>query len=89
MFKNLGENQIMETINAAKLSIFFIDENQKVTLQDIGDVEQISRWAKDAKAELHRMVLASQFRCNGSDGYSAWVDNAAADAADPGFKQKF
>ncbi|HUZ92942.1 MAG TPA: DNA/RNA helicase domain-containing protein, partial [Candidatus Paceibacterota bacterium] len=31
MFKNLGENQIKEIIQTAKLSIFFIDEDQKVT----------------------------------------------------------
>ena len=27
-------------------------------------------------AEIHEGELASQFRCNGSDGYIAWVDNA-------------
>ena len=29
MFQNLGENQIKEIINAAKFSVFFIDENQR------------------------------------------------------------
>lgn len=37
MFQNLGENQIKEIINAAKLSIFFIDEDQRVTFKDIGE----------------------------------------------------
>lgn len=35
MFKNLGENQIKEIINTAKISIFFVDDNQKVTLDDV------------------------------------------------------
>ena len=41
MFKNLGENQVKEIINAAKCSIFFIDEDQKVTWHDIGKKEEI------------------------------------------------
>src|ERR1700676_714487 len=36
LFNNLGENQVKELINAAKCSIFFIDEDQMVTLNDIG-----------------------------------------------------
>jgi len=35
MFSHLGENQIMEIMSTAKFSIFFIDEDQKVTLKDI------------------------------------------------------
>ena len=37
MFSNLGENQIKEIIKASAFSVFFIDEDQKVTLKDIGD----------------------------------------------------
>jgi hypothetical protein len=75
MFQNLGENQVKEIINAAKCSIFFIDEDQKVTLKDIGTKEEIIKWAKNAHAEVEVMALESQFRCNGSDGYLAWLDN--------------
>lgn len=75
MFKNLGENQIKELINASKVAVFFIDENQKVTLHDIGEKEEIRNWAKHFNASLHQMELSSQFRCNGSDGYLAWLDN--------------
>ena len=75
MFQNLGENQIKEVINAARLSIFFIDEAQRVTLKDIGSVEQIRHWAQLHGAEVHELELSSQFRCNGSDGYLAWLDN--------------
>ena len=35
---NIGENQIKEIIHASKLSVFFIDERQIVTLKDIGTI---------------------------------------------------
>jgi uncharacterized protein len=70
-----GENQIKEIIQAAKCSVFFIDEDQKVTLKDIGDKEEIIKWARREGATLHEMELSSQFRCNGSDGYLAWLDD--------------
>lgn len=76
MFKNLGENQIKEIINTAKFSIFFVDEDQKVTLGDIGEKEEIIKWATDLGAKVHQLELTSQFRCNGSDGYLAWLDDA-------------
>ena len=41
MFQNLGENQIKDIINASNFSVFFIDEDQKVTLKDIGSVNEI------------------------------------------------
>lgn len=75
LFNHLGENQIKELISAAKFSIFFIDEDQRVTMKDIGKVSDISFIANLVGAKVHILELASQFRCNGSDGYLAWVDN--------------
>lgn len=75
MFRNLGENQIKEIIDAAKCSIFFIDEDQKVTWHDIGKKEEIERWANKIGAKVQNLKLESQFRCNGSDGYLSWLDN--------------
>ena len=74
MFQNKGENQIKEIIYAAKFSIFFIDENQKVTLKDIGSEDLIRKFAKEQGAGIYTFDLDSQFRCNGSDGYIAWLD---------------
>ena len=74
MFHNMGENQIKEIIHAAKCSMFFIDESQRVTLQDIGRVDEIRKLAEEEKAQVTEMELVSQFRCNGSDGYLAWLD---------------
>ena len=55
--------------------MFFIDESQRVTTSDIGSVEEIEKWALYEGAEVSYMELISQFRCNGSDGYLAWLDN--------------
>jgi DUF2075 family protein len=74
MFSNLGENQIKEIINAARCSVFFLDEDQRVTMKDIGSDAEIATWAAHAGATLHRLELTSQFRCNGSDGYMAYLD---------------
>lgn len=73
--KIAGENQIKEIINAALCSVFFIDERQRVTLSDIGSVGQIKEWADKLGSEVTEMELISQFRCNGSDGYLAWIDD--------------
>ena len=78
MFKNLGENQIKEIIHASKVSVFFIDEDQIVTTSDIGSVELIKKFAKEEGSIIYcgdDYNLVSQFRCNGSDGYLAFLDN--------------
>lgn len=75
MYHSMGENQIKEIIHAARCSVFFIDESQRVTLSDIGSVSEIEKWADMEAAEVMHMELVSQFRCNGSDGYLAWLDN--------------
>ncbi len=78
LFSNLGENQIKEIIDAAQCSIFFIDEDQRVTMKDIGSKQEIETWAHQAGAQVHYRDLESQFRCNGSDGYLAWLDQMLA-----------
>lgn len=75
LYKNKGENQIKEIINAAKTSIFFIDDNQKVTISDIGSVDKIKEFVLDANLKPEYIKLESQFRCNGSDGYLMWLDD--------------
>lgn len=75
MFHNMGENQIKEIIHAAGCSVFFIDESQRVTMDDIGSIDEIRKWAREENSEVTEMELVSQFRCNGSNGYLAWVDN--------------
>lgn len=74
LFNNYGENQIKEIINSSKCSIFFIDENQKVHLNDIGTKKEIKKWANNLNANVIEFYLESQFRCNGSDNYLKFVD---------------
>ena len=75
LYGNFGENQIKEIINAAKFSVFFLDEDQRVTLKDIGSREEIIKQAKALNSDISEMELLSQFRCNGSDGYLSWINN--------------
>lgn len=78
MYGNLGENQVAEIINAARISVFFVDEDQIVTMKDIGTVAEIRKQAALQGAIIHcgdSLKLSSQFRCNGSDGYLAFLDD--------------
>ncbi|QIM71281.1 Uncharacterized conserved protein [Bordetella trematum] len=76
LYGNLGENQVKELINASACTIFFIDEDQRVALADIGTKQAIRDFASAKGAQIEEYELASQFRCSGSDGYLAWLDNA-------------
>lgn len=78
LFGNLGENQVKELVASAKCTIFFIDEDQRVTLKDIGSTEVIKAFAEKKGATVEEYILASQFRCGGSDAYLAWLDNTLA-----------
>jgi DUF2075 family protein len=74
MFKNLGENQVKEIINAARTAVFFIDEAQRVTWSDVGEISMIEELANQAGTLVEKLDLTSQFRCSGSDDYMAWLD---------------
>lgn len=85
LYANLGNNQIEEIIRAARCAVFFIDEDQRVTWKDIGRMSEIEAWAARAGAAVTHLKLASQFRCSGSDGYLAWLDQVLGirDTANP------
>jgi len=75
LYRNLGVHQVKEIIAAAKCVIFFVDDDQRVTLQDIGRRAALHDWALMLGARVTTAALASQFRCSGSDGYLAWLDH--------------
>jgi Uncharacterized conserved protein len=75
LYGNLGENQIKEIIQSSKCTIFFVDDDQIVTLSDVGHTAELEKWAHSLGAEVTHLQLASQFRCGGSDSYMAWLDN--------------
>ena len=76
LYANLGENQIKEIINTARFTVFFVDDYQRIHMKDIGSVQSIKECAQQLGADVHLEHLSSQFRCNGSDGYLSWIDNA-------------
>ena len=67
--------QIEELIQAAKVSIFFIDEFQVVRPGETGSTPLIKEYALKFNADLYEFELKTQFRCSGSDGYLNWIDN--------------
>lgn len=75
LYRNLGDNQIKELIRSARCTVFFIDDDQRVTVHDIGRTEELRARAREFDAEVTELELSSQFRCNGADGYLAWLDD--------------
>ncbi len=75
LYGNDGHNQVKEIIEASQSTIFFLDEDQRIHLKDIGSVNEIQTWGRLAGANIIEMELSSQFRCAGSDGYIAWLDH--------------
>lgn len=76
LYQNLGNNQILEIMHAAKCVVFFVDDDQQIHIKDIGTKASIEKLAKSKNAVVSNLELYSQFRCNGSDGYLAWLDNS-------------
>lgn len=73
-----GEDMLSDAIYASKVSVFFVDDNQRITVNDIYDADSIYQTAKryDAVFETEKpFELSSQFRCNGSDGYLSFLNN--------------
>ena len=71
-----GDDMLQDAINAARISVFFIDEDQRITINDKYTVSTIIEYANRQKAVWHRPYeLVSQFRCDGSDGYISFLNN--------------
>ncbi len=73
-----GDDMLRDAIKASKVSVFFVDEDQRITVNDCYDVAAIMRYAREQGAILETLEpfeLKSQFRCNGSDGYLAFIDD--------------
>ena len=66
---------VEEIIEAAKVTVFFIDDLQVVRPNEVGNSELIRRAAQNLGATLHEFDLEAQFRVAGSEGYINWVDN--------------
>jgi len=70
-----GKPQIEELLNAAKVSVFFIDDLQGVRPDEVGSTAVIREAAAKIGCRIHEYELEAQFRCAGSDAFVNWIDN--------------
>lgn len=71
-----GSSMVEDMVRAARISVFFLDETQRVQWNDSGSEHRIREAAKKFKAHVHPpFTLTAQFRCGGSDGYLNWLDD--------------
>ena len=68
------KSQIDEIIDAAKVSVFFIDDYQAVRPGEVGSMKMIHESAIRHGARYDKIDLRTQFRCAGSDEYIDWID---------------
>ncbi len=73
--KRLGTPQIEELIDASKVSVFLIDDNQIVRPEEIGSVQYIREYAESRNCKVFEYELETQFRCSGSEAFINWVNN--------------
>ena len=92
LMKNSGQYmpgsgpQALDIIKAAKVSVFFIDEEQRVTGADACTIDTIRQYAQLCDCDIlegDNYNLTSQFRCNGSDGYLALINTVLGMHAAP------
>jgi len=78
--------QALDIIKAAQVSVFFIDEEQRVTTADACTADTIRQYAKMCHSEIvegENYNLTSQFRCNGSDAYLALINSVLGMKSSP------
>lgn len=67
--------QVQEILDAAKVSVFFLDDRQSVRPNEIGSSRYIVEQAKKSGCDISEYELEVQFRCAGSDGFIKWINN--------------
>jgi DUF2075 family protein len=67
--------QVEELIRSARTSVFLIDDMQVVRPGEVGSSELIRGTGKALGIPVTEYELEGQFRCNGSEGFVAWVEN--------------
>jgi hypothetical protein len=67
-------SQIQELLDAAKVTVFFLDENQYVRPDEIGCTKVIREETTRIGIPLIEYDLDAQFRCGGCVEYVNWID---------------
>ena len=70
-----GKLQIEEIIDACNIAVFFIDDDQVVLPDEVGNSIYIREHAEKLGCEVWEEELKVQFRCAGNDGFIRWVEN--------------
>ena len=86
------KSQVDELLDAAKVVVFFLDENQFVRPDEVGRSTLVQDAASALRIPLREYDLATQFRCGGCVEYVQWVDHLLGFRASPpdqGWKDRF
>ena len=67
--------QVDELIQASKVSVFFIDDDQVVRPGEIGSTDYIKQHAEINNCKTFEYELDVQFRCSGSESFINWINN--------------
>lgn len=73
-----GKLQIEEIIEACNIAVFFIDDDQVVLPDEVGNSSYIKEHAERLGCDVWEEELRVQFRCAGNDGFIKWVENSLA-----------
>jgi hypothetical protein len=68
------QSQVEELLNAAKVTVFLLDENQSVRPDEIGESQLIRDETKALGINLFEYDLHAQFRCGNCYDYITWID---------------
>ncbi|MBB3086652.1 DUF2075 domain-containing protein [Geodermatophilus sabuli] len=66
--------QVDELIDAARVPVFLLDQNQVVRPGEMGTVEDIEKHAREKGLDVHQIDLNAQYRSGGSAEYVEWVE---------------
>ncbi len=72
-FMYQGESQVQDVVNAARISVFFVDDNQMIRPDDEGSVARIKEVCEKSCVNVKTVELKAQFRCSGAEGYLNWL----------------
>ena len=77
--RSTGLTQIQEILRAARVPVFFVDDDQIVREREIGSVDYIRQACQDEGVEVVEIDLQRQFRCATSLDYVDWVSRLLSD----------
>jgi DUF2075 family protein len=66
--------QVDELIDAARVPVFLLDQNQVVRPGEMGTIDDIEKHARERGLDVHRIDLSTQYRSGGSAVYIDWVE---------------